>query len=105
MAVMVKFDETNRHQGTRIMKNWKTTIAGILSALLGTIPALTAFIAALQTIQAQQPGHGPADYTFAYVGAGLSFLTAAGRVWIGLLQNDAPPALPPSAGKDAPTSR
>jgi hypothetical protein len=78
------------------MNNWKTTMAGILSALLGTIPALTAFVAAMQTIQAQQPGHPPANYTFAYIGAGLSFLAAAGRVWIGLLENDAPANPPPA---------
>ncbi len=31
--------------------NWKSTVQGILTAILGTIPAISAFLAAVQTIK------------------------------------------------------
>ena len=51
-----------------------------------------AFLGGLQALYAQQPGHGPADYRLAIWGMALSFIAAVLRVWIGLLQNDAPNA-------------
>jgi hypothetical protein len=75
--------------------HWKTTVAGILSAILGIVPAGSAFLGGLQALYAQQPGHGPADYRLAIWGMALSFVAAVARVWIGLLQNDAP--APPTA--------
>lgn len=80
------------------MKNWKTTAAGILSAFLGTVPPATAFLAAYRTIQAQIPGHSPANYTVALIGAGLTCAAATARAWIGLIQDDAP-AVPPGAAQ------
>ena len=77
------------------MKNWKTTAAGALGGFLGIVPALTGFLAAYQTIEAQIPGHASANYTVAIVGAGLTCGGAIARVWIGLIQNDAP-ANPPT---------
>jgi hypothetical protein len=68
------------------MKDWKTTAAGILSALLAFSGPSTAFLAALQSIP-----HGAApDYTYTIWGAALTFAFAVFRVWIGLLQNDSP---------------
>ena len=65
------------------MKNWKTTAAGILSALLGMSGPATALVAALQAMK-------PApDYTLAIWGTGLTFFFAMLRVWLGLVQNDA----------------
>lgn len=66
------------------MKNWKTTINGFLSAFLGTVPPLSAFLAAAQSLKPHP------DYTLALVGAGLTCAAAIARAWIGLLQNDAP---------------
>ncbi len=76
----------------KMVQHWKTSVAGGLSAFLGTIPALTGFLAAYQTIEATIPGHPAADYRLAIFGAALSAVAAMARVWIGLLQNDAPPA-------------
>jgi hypothetical protein len=74
------------------MNNWKTTVAGILSAFLAIMGPLSALLASLQAIYGQIPGHAPANYTFAIVGAVLTFLAASARIWIGLLENDAPPS-------------
>ena len=73
------------------MNHWKTTVAGLLSAFIGIVGPLSGLLASLQAITAQQPGHAPADYRYAIAGAILTFLAAAARVWIGMLQNDAPP--------------
>jgi hypothetical protein len=74
------------------MKNWKTTVAGILSAFMAATGPLSSFLAAYQAIEAQVPGHGPANYTLAIVGAALTCAAGIARLWVGLLQNDAPPA-------------
>ena len=71
------------------MTNWKTTAAGALSAFGMAVGPLSGFLAAMQTIAAQQPGHAPANYTLAICGAGLTTLAAIARAWVGLLQNDA----------------
>jgi hypothetical protein len=73
------------------MQNWKTTVNGILSAFMSTVGPLTAFLAAVQMINSQIPGHGPGSYALAIVGAALVCAAAIARAWIGLLQNDAPP--------------
>jgi formate hydrogenlyase subunit 3/multisubunit Na+/H+ antiporter MnhD subunit len=67
--------------------DWKTTAAGLLSAFASAIGPLSGFLAAWQAIQAQIPGHGPANYTLALIGAGLTCAAAIARAWIGLLQN------------------
>lgn len=72
------------------MRNWKTTVAGALSAFGLTVGPISGFLASLQAIQAQTPGHPPADYTLAIVGAALTTLASIARVWIGLIQTDAP---------------
>jgi len=76
--------------------HWKTTAAGVLSAFMAAVGPLSGFLASIQMIIAQQPGHGPANYTLAIVGAGLTAGAAIARVWIGLLQNDAPAVPPPN---------
>ena len=67
--------------------DWKTTANGFLSAFSATVGPLSGFIAAWQMIQSQIPGHGPANYTFAIILAGLTAASAIARAWIGLLQN------------------
>lgn len=69
------------------MKNWKTTAAGILSALIGMSGPSTALLAALQAMKPTP------DYRLAIAGAVLTFVFGVARIWIGLLQNDAPPNL------------
>ena len=73
------------------LTHWKTTAAGILSAFLGTVPALDGFLATYQTIQANLPGHSHADYRLAIWIAGLSCAAAIARVWVGMISHDAPP--------------
>lgn len=74
------------------MTGWKTTTAGALTAFAVTAGPLSGFLASLQAIEAQIPGHGSAKYTLAIVGAALTCVAAIARLWIGLIQNDAPPA-------------
>jgi hypothetical protein len=76
----------------------KTTLNGILAAFLAIIGPLSAFLAAVQALGSQMPGHGPANYTLAIIGAGLTCLAAVARAWVGLLQNDSPPPASPTAG-------
>jgi hypothetical protein len=65
--------------------SWKTTTASILSALMVTLSTLVAFQtpAALLT-----PG---ASRILLYITTGATLLASLCRVWVGLLQNDAPP--------------
>ena len=70
------------------MNNWKTTMAGILSFLIATLTTLTAF----QVPAALVPG---SDKTWMYVTVGMNLLLALCRVWVGLLQTDAPPPTKP----------
>jgi len=71
--------------------NWKSTVQGILTALLGTTGPLSAFLAALQAIK-QAANQGAADYRLAIWGAGLTCLAATLKVWLGLISNDAKPS-------------
>jgi len=71
--------------------NWKSTVQAILTAILGTIPPLSAFLAALQAIK-QAANQGVADYRLAIWGAGLTCLAAILKVWIGLISHDAKPS-------------
>ena len=70
------------------MKNWKTTAAAALSAFMAATGPISAFLGAIQEIQSQIPGHAPANYTLAIVGAGLTCAAAIARLWIGLIQKD-----------------
>lgn len=72
--------------GTTIFGVSKTTIAGVLSALIGVSGPLSAFLAALQAIK----GGATPDYTLAITGAIATFVFAVLRIWVGLLQGDAP---------------
>jgi len=57
----------------------KTTIAGILSAIIGAAGPLTAYLATINSPRAA-------------TASGIVTLAAAiARVWIGILQGDAPP--------------
>lgn len=70
------------------MKNWKTTCAGILAAIIAASGPLTAYLATINSPKAA-------------TAMGLVTLAAAvARVWIGLIQNDAQPTPPtPQGGK------
>ncbi len=66
------------------MKNWKTTVNGILAAIIGAAGPLTAYLATINSPKAA-------------TAAGIVTLAATiARVWVGLIQNDAPPN-PPAA--------
>lgn len=67
--------------------DWKTTAAGILSAFALAMGPISGFLGAVQQVQSEIPGHGPANYTLAIIGAGLTCAAAIARLWIGLLQN------------------
>ena len=67
----------------------KTTINGFLSFLIATLTTLTAF----QVPAALTPG---ADRMWMYFTVGANLLVALCRVWVGLLQGDAPPNPPKS---------
>ena len=61
------------------MKNWKTTAAGILSAFIGSAGPLAAYLAA---------NGGPTNG--AKIAGAVTCAAIIARVWVGLLQNDAP---------------
>ena len=62
----------------------KTTINGILAAIIGAAGPLTAYLATVNNPNAA-------------TAAGIVTLVAAiARVWVGVLQNDAPPTNPPT---------
>ena len=67
------------------MTNWKTTAAGILSAVIGTAGPLTAYLATQMTPKATE------------ISGIVTLVAAVARIWIGLLQNDAPPPPPPGS--------
>lgn len=64
-----------------VVKDWKTTAAGILSAVIATVGPLTAYLATL-------PNQGKAT---AIAGV-VTLVGAIARVWLGMIQHDAPPA-------------
>ena len=61
------------------MSNWKTTTAGILSAIIATVGPLTAYLATV---------HSPKAATATGI---VTLIGALARVYIGLISNDAPP--------------
>lgn len=64
------------------MKDWKTTANGVLAAIIGAAGPLTAYLATVNNPKAA-------------IAAGIVTTAAAiARVWVGLLQNDAPPNPP-----------
>lgn len=63
------------------MKNWKTTVAGLLSAFVATIGPVTAYLATL---------NHPKSTTIC---GGLTLAGAVARVWVGLIQSDAKPSV------------
>ena len=61
-------------------KNWKSTANGILAAIIGAAGPLTAYLATMNSPKAA-------------IAAGIITLVAAiARVWVGLIQADAPAA-------------
>jgi fluoride ion exporter CrcB/FEX len=61
----------------------KTTIAGVLSFLIATLTTLTAF-------QVPIAFNTNANHTWMYITVGANLLVSLCRVWIGMLQGDAP---------------
>ena len=72
------------------MTHWKTTVEGILAGLIGTLTGVMTFQvpAALLTPQG--------THTWLWITVGCNLGCIIGRVWLGILQNDAP-ATPPAA--------
>ena len=66
------------------MKNWKTTANGILAAIMGAAGPLAAYLATQSNPKA------------AWAAGIVTLVATIARVWVGLLQNDAPPN-PPAA--------
>ena len=72
--------------------NWKTTMAGILSAILGITGPVSGFLGALQAMKPTP------DYTLAVCVAAVAMVAGVLRVWIGMLQGDAPLQVRPGSG-------
>ena len=68
------------------MKNWKTTVAGILAAIIAAAGPLAAYLASQNNAKE------------AWVAGIVTLVAAIARVWVGLIQNDAPPAPPAAKG-------
>ncbi len=68
----------------------KTTVAGVLSFLIATLTTITAF----QVPNLTDPH---ANHLLGQIAIGCNIAVALCRVWIGLLQGDAPPNPPPAA--------
>ena len=64
------------------MKNWKTTAAGILSALIGISGPVAVFLASLQQLKALP------DYTLAIITACSTLIFSVARIWVGILMHD-----------------
>jgi len=62
------------------MKNWKTTANGVLAAVIGAAGPLTAYLATVNSPKA------------ATASGIVTLIAATARVWVGLLENDAPPS-------------
>lgn len=66
------------------MKDWKSTVSGILSFLIATFVTVTAFLAPyLMTAPAGTQA------LLSKISAGLTLATALARVWIGLITTNA----------------
>jgi hypothetical protein len=63
------------------MSHWKTTVNGLLSAFLGMVGPLTAYLATTGKPKATE------------ITGALTCAAAIARIWIGMLQNDAQPSL------------
>jgi len=59
------------------IKDWKTTAAGILSAFIGTVGPVTAYLATTPNPNATK------------ICGGLTLAAAIARIWLGLIQKDA----------------
>ena len=64
--------------------NWKTSANGILAAIMGAAGPLAAYLATQSNPKA------------AWAAGIVTLVATIARVWVGLLQNDAPPN-PPAA--------
>jgi hypothetical protein len=62
------------------MSDWKTTANGFLAAIIGAAGPLTAYLATINSPKAA-------------TASGIITLAATiARVWVGIIQNDAPPS-------------
>ncbi|HUD74125.1 MAG TPA: hypothetical protein VMQ76_03560 [Terracidiphilus sp.] len=66
------------------MQNWKTSANGILSAIIGAAGPLAAYLATQSNPKA------------AWAAGIVTLVAGIARVWVGLIQNDAPPNPPQS---------
>lgn len=70
------------------MSDWKSTVAGILSGLIGTLTALMTFQVPSALLSPQQA------HTWLWITVGCNLGAIVGRVWIGILtQNVSAPAV------------
>jgi Zn-dependent alcohol dehydrogenase len=70
----------------------KTTINGILAAIIGAAGPLTAYLATV---------NNPKAATAAGI---VTLIATICRVWVGIIQNDAPPAAAPAQPAQPPTT-
>jgi len=61
------------------MKDWKTTVNGFLAAIIGAAGPLAAYLATQSNPKA------------AWASGIVTLAATIARIWVGLLQNDAPP--------------
>jgi hypothetical protein len=67
------------------MRDWKTSTNGILALVIGTAGPITAYLATSNNPR------------WAATSGVVTLISGIARVWVGILQNDAPPANPPLA--------
>jgi hypothetical protein len=71
--------------------NWKTTVAGLLSAFVGMVGPLTAYLATTTNPKAAE------------ICGALTCAGAIARIWVGLIQSDAKPSVTSSVTIEAVT--
>jgi hypothetical protein len=65
------------------MSDWKSTAAGVLSGLIGTLTAI-------MTFQVPSALLNPAQaHTWLWITVGCNLASIIGRVWVGILTNNA----------------
>ncbi len=74
--------------GTTILGLSKTSIAGFLSFLIATLTTLVAFQAPAAIMTPQS------SHVLLYITAGANLAVALCRVWVGMIQGDAPTTPP-----------
>lgn len=69
-----------------ILKNWKTTVNGILAFLIATLGTVSAFLIAQATTLPAQ------SHKLMWVSIAVNLGLALCRAWVGLLQTDSKPS-------------